>query len=84
LFLTSNRAAGKVQNDYLSSAGNFRSIDYHHVLYLNFGTFAGLWAWAIGSGLNLEILGFFNHHHVISDPWSRIMPYIENLDLLPD
>jgi hypothetical protein len=42
-FLTSYRAAKIVQNDYLSSAWNFRSIEYHHALYLNFGTLAGLW-----------------------------------------
>jgi hypothetical protein len=56
-FLTSYRAAEKVQNDYLSSAWNFRSIEYHHALY--FGTLAGLWPWAIGPSLKIEVLGFF-------------------------
>jgi hypothetical protein len=42
-FLTSYRAAEIMQNDYLSSAWNFRSIEYHHALFLNFGTLAGLW-----------------------------------------
>jgi hypothetical protein len=58
-FLTSYRAAEKVQNDYLSSAWNFRSIEYHHALYLNFGTLTGLWPWVIGPSLKIEILGFF-------------------------
>jgi hypothetical protein len=56
-------------------------MEYHHALYLNFGTLAGLWPLAIGSSLKIEILGFFHHHHEISDPKSIIMPYIENLGL---
>jgi hypothetical protein len=70
-------------NDYLSSAWNFRSIEYHHALYLDFETLAGLWPWAIPS-LKIEILGFFHHHHEIYDPLSIIMSYIENLGLWPD
>jgi hypothetical protein len=35
---------------------------------LNFGTLAGLWPWAIGPSLKIEILRFFHHHHEISDP----------------
>jgi hypothetical protein len=66
--LTIYRAAEIVQNDNLSSAWNFRSIEYHHALYLNFGTLAGLWPWVIWSKLKIEILGFFHHHHEISDP----------------
>jgi hypothetical protein len=58
-FSTIYRAAENVQNDYLSSARNFRSIEYHHALYLNFGTLAGLWPWAIGPSLKIEVLGFF-------------------------
>jgi hypothetical protein len=57
-----------VQNDYLSSASNFRSIEYHHTLYLNFETLAGLWPCDIETSLKIEILGFFHHHHEISDP----------------
>jgi hypothetical protein len=83
-FLTSYRAAEIVQNDNLSSACNFRSIEYHHALYLYFGTLAELWPWAIGPSLKIEILGFFHHHHEISDAKSIIMPYIENLGLGPD
>jgi hypothetical protein len=30
-----------------------------HALYLIFGTLAGLWPWAIGPSLKIEILGFF-------------------------
>jgi hypothetical protein len=64
-FLTSYWAAEIVQNDYLSSARNFRSIEYHHALYLNFGTLVGFWPWVIG--LKIEILGGFLHRHKISD-----------------
>jgi hypothetical protein len=66
----------------LSSAWNFRSIEYHHALYLNFGTLAGLWPWAIPS-LKI-VLGFFHHHHEIFVPQSIIMHYIKNLGLRPD
>jgi hypothetical protein len=38
----------------------------HHALYLNFGTLAGLWPWAIGPSLKIE--NRFHLHHVISDP----------------
>jgi hypothetical protein len=31
----------------------------HHALYLNFGTLAGLWPWAVGTSLKIEVLGFF-------------------------
>jgi hypothetical protein len=40
----------------------------YHALYLNFGTLAGLWPWAIGPGLKIKVLAFFHHHHEISDP----------------
>jgi hypothetical protein len=46
---------------------NFRSIEYHHAFYLNIGTLAGLWPWAIVPSLKIESLGFFHHHHTISD-----------------
>jgi hypothetical protein len=39
-FFTSYRAAEIVQNDYSSSAWNFRSIEYHHALYI---WITGLW-----------------------------------------
>jgi hypothetical protein len=47
-FLTSYRAAEIVQNDYLSSAWNFRSIEYHHAFIFEFRDFGwiltvGLW-----------------------------------------
>jgi hypothetical protein len=83
-FLTSYRAVEIVQNDYLSSAWNFRSVEYHHVLCLNFGTLAGLWPWAIRPSLKNWGSRVFHHHHEISDPKSIIMPYIEKLGLWPD
>jgi hypothetical protein len=51
---------------------------------LNFGTLAGLWPWAIGPSLKIEILGAFHRQHEISDPKSKAMPYFENFELWPD
>jgi hypothetical protein len=65
----------QVTGQLKSSALNFRSIEYHHSLYLNFGTLAGLWPWADWPSLKIEILGFFHHHHEISDPYI----YIEHI-----
>jgi hypothetical protein len=51
---------------------------------LNFGTLAGLWPWAIGPNLKIEILGVFHRQHEIFDPKSIVMPYFENFELWPD
>jgi hypothetical protein len=51
-------------------------MEYHHALYLNFETLAGLWPWAIRPSLKIEILGFFHHHHESSDSYSKIMSHI--------
>jgi hypothetical protein len=63
-FDKSFRAAEKVQNDYISLKFPIDRTP-HLALYLNFGTLAILWPWAIRPSLKIEIL---HHHHEISDP----------------
>jgi hypothetical protein len=67
-----------------TGTGNFRSIEYHHALYLILKTLDKLWPWAIGRSLKIKVSEFFHRHHEILDPQNIILPYIENLGLWSD
>jgi hypothetical protein len=74
IFCFLNRAAEKVQHECLSLAWNFRSIEYHHALYLNLRLWPDYGRGPLGQVSKSRFSGFFiitmkfrsiEHNHAI-------------------